>query len=44
MASEKRLPILLGSEPEIKLNEKDIADKIKSNFMNNDSKSHVNIK
>lgn len=44
MASEKRLPILLGSEPEIKLNEKGKADKIKSNFVNDVNKSLINIR
>lgn len=44
MASTKRLPMLLGSEPEIKLNEKEIADKIKANFLQQNNKSHLNIR
>ena len=44
MASQKRLPTLLGKEPEIKLNEKEIAEKIQSNFHNYESKSHINLR
>lgn len=32
MESQRHLPRLLGSEPDIKLNERDISDRIKSNF------------
>lgn len=32
MEPQRHLPRLLGSEPDIKLNERDISDRIKTNF------------
>lgn len=41
MSANHRLPRLLGSEPDIKLNEQEISDKIKSNFQGPTEKNEV---